>query len=662
MKRLFSFFVLVLIYSGVFGQETYIGKVAFVQKPCTISPCMPDTMLYDLETASDKYILVFKSQWIRTTGQLIIEDIEYFFNDEVEITGKTSVKQDAFSREYIELEIATIKKANSLMLSLSFDPDANILYNTNKKLFEDEENFVRNKVSEGMTVYLWIKDNVNKNDIARQDCELASSNPAVATIAANGAIAAVAAGTATIKAVRKSDGAEGSIFIKVIGAEEDGLTLTLFSEPDPSNKIVVGKKGHLLIENTIGGYRINASDCELTSSNPAVATITPLQEVNAVALGTTTITAVRKSDGAVGYLTITVVEFSVALTLDLSSASSSYIPVKNSPEVAIGNTVYLYVTDAKGTVINLLDCELTSSHPGVVSIDAAGRIKALAFGSARLKAVKKSDGSSYGTLMVGVVGNGNVLTLILYSESEPYISTNIIDVGKIGYLEVKNPTGIRMDRSEYKLVSSDTDVAIISTYGTLVSVAPGTTTLKAVRKSDDTEGNLSVTVLGDTPPEDNLTLVISNTSDDFSEIISSIKVDENAYLYINSGGNSLNSDESILTSSDDAIATISSDGTITGLAPGTVEITVVNEAGEGTISLKVEDSAVNVITLEKAAIKVKATETGIAVQFEGEATIELYAINGILIDKAQACQSYFHSLDKGIYVIRVNGQVIKFVK
>jgi len=159
-----------------------------------------------------------------------------------------------------------------------------------------------------------------------------------------------------------------------------------------------------------------------------------------------------------------------------------------------------------------------------------------------------------------------------------------------------------------------------------------------------------------------LTLVISNTSDDFSEIISSIKVDENAYLYINSGGNSLNSDESILTSSDDAIATISSDGTITGLAPGTVEITVVNEAGEGTISLKVEDSAVNVITLEKAAIKVKATETGIAVQFEGEATIELYAINGILIDKAQACQSYFHSLDKGIYVIRVNGQVIKFVK
>ena len=48
--------------------------------------------------------------------------------------------------------------------------------------------------------------------------------------------------------------------------------------------------------------------------------------------------------------------------------------------------------------------------------------------------------------------------------------------------------------------------------------------------------------------------------------------------------------------------------------------------------------------------------------FSGEANIELYTIGGVLIDKAQAYQSYSRDLDKGVYIIRVNGQVIKLVK
>ena len=36
--------------------------------------------------------------------------------------------------------------------------------------------------------------------------------------------------------------------------------------------------------------------------------------------------------------------------------------------------------------------------------------------------------------------------------------------------------------------------------------------------------------------------------------------------------------------------------------------------------------------------------------------------NGILIEKAQACQSYSCNLDKGVYILRVNGQAIKFVR
>ena len=62
------------------------------------------------------------------------------------------------------------------------------------------------------------------------------------------------------------------------------------------------------------------------------------------------------------------------------------------------------------------------------------------------------------------------------------------------------------------------------------------------------------------------------------------------------------------------------------------------------------------------AINVYGTETGLAAQFAGEAIVELYTINGILIDKAQACQFYSHNLDKGVYILRLNGQAVKFVK
>jgi len=69
----------------------------------------------------------------------------------------------------------------------------------------------------------------------------------------------------------------------------------------------------------------------------------------------------------------------------------------------------------------------------------------------------------------------------------------------------------------------------------------------------------------------------------------------------------------------------------------------------------------NLITQEED-ILIYNTKTGVDVQFPGEAVIELYATNGVLIDKAQAYQSYSHNLDKGVYIIRVNGRARKFVK
>lgn len=56
------------------------------------------------------------------------------------------------------------------------------------------------------------------------------------------------------------------------------------------------------------------------------------------------------------------------------------------------------------------------------------------------------------------------------------------------------------------------------------------------------------------------------------------------------------------------------------------------------------------------------TSTGIQVEFNNESTIELYNMNGVLIDKTRTNGTYTRDLNNGVYIIRINGKATKFVK
>ena len=60
--------------------------------------------------------------------------------------------------------------------------------------------------------------------------------------------------------------------------------------------------------------------------------------------------------------------------------------------------------------------------------------------------------------------------------------------------------------------------------------------------------------------------------------------------------------------------------------------------------------------------RIMRTVSGIEVVLDGEANIELYSINGALLDKTVASSNYSKALNSGIYIIRVNGVSTKFVK
>ncbi|NLI72493.1 MAG: T9SS type A sorting domain-containing protein, partial [Bacteroidales bacterium] len=70
-------------------------------------------------------------------------------------------------------------------------------------------------------------------------------------------------------------------------------------------------------------------------------------------------------------------------------------------------------------------------------------------------------------------------------------------------------------------------------------------------------------------------------------------------------------------------------------------------------------TGLNQINTEIALLQ---TSAGIVVQFNGQADIELYSINGQLIDKTRVSNTYRKDLNRGIYIIRVNGTSHKFVR
>ena len=64
----------------------------------------------------------------------------------------------------------------------------------------------------------------------------------------------------------------------------------------------------------------------------------------------------------------------------------------------------------------------------------------------------------------------------------------------------------------------------------------------------------------------------------------------------------------------------------------------------------------------KVDIRVINTSTGIEVQLDKPSFIELYSVEGKLLEQKTASAIYRRNLGKGVYIIRINGNAAKFVR
>ena len=138
MKKTFVFLAYIAFMCfNTYGQNAYKGKITTLPNPCETVPCLPG-MVLGLKTTSNNYVLTINSNWI-WSNKLIVEDIEYIIDDEVEITGIITTKQGVNSKEYTELGIETIRKLSATNIkSLPFDNNK-VYYDVEKQVIVIDE-------------------------------------------------------------------------------------------------------------------------------------------------------------------------------------------------------------------------------------------------------------------------------------------------------------------------------------------------------------------------------------------------------------------------------------------------------------------------------------------------------------------------------------------
>ena len=339
--------------------------------------------------------------------------------------------------------------------------------------------------------------NVEGTAVSRLDCDLSSSNTAVATLSEYGTVVALTAGTTTLKAVRRSDGAQGTLTLTVSSVVAPPPTLSLSLS---KSSILIGETATVSI--TVGGTTVNPQDCDLTGSNTAVASISSNGTITALAAGTSTFTAVRRSDGAKGTsAAITVTAPPVgALTFVVNEGSPS-LTVNLRDTIYVGQTGIGVGVFYNGAGVNSrYNFTWSSSNNNIAEISDLA-IVAKAIGTVTLKVVGNSAAMSGTTSLNGAEGT-RLLTVIqktvVPANLTLSLSKNPIVIEGTANLSI-NESGTPVSRLDCILTSEDNNIATVSEYGTVTAVSVGTTTLKAVRfqNGGPAEGSITVTV---TPP------------------------------------------------------------------------------------------------------------------------------------------------------------------
>ena len=415
-----------------------------------------------------------------------------------------------------------------------------------------------------------------QNALAGRAVTWSTSNVDIATVDANGTVAAKSPGTATITAI--SEGKSGTATITV----SEGSVATVTVAPSPLS-MSVGQTTQFTVtlKDAVGGV-LNGRAVSWSSSNSAVATVSSQGLVTAVAPGTATITAT--SEGKSGSASITVAKVAVG-SVTIQPAG---------PSVVLGNTAQLsaIVRDVNGNVVTDRTVTWTSSNPSVATVSSSGVVTSVALGSTTITAT--SEGKSGTTLvtvipvLIATVTVAPSTKTILAGETTPFTATT------------KDALGNVLTGRVLLWSSSNPNVATVSSTGVATGTGVGTATITATAPLEGKSGSATLIVnaasVGVTPSPDSTYIGQTAT-------LTAIAKDKN--------GNAVPAQGFTWSSNNTGVATVSQTGVVSAVAAGstTIVATVGTQSGQATFKVIAPVASVTVSPSNPPAIATKQSIT-----------------------------------------------------
>lgn len=215
-----------------------------------------------------------------------------------------------------------------------------------------------------------------------------SSTPNVATVAANGVLSPLAAGTATITAT--SEEKSGSALLTVLARPPDPPPVATITLSPASGALYVGESGSFAVTvKDASGNVLTGRVLTWSSSNASVASVAANGVVSGLSVGTATITA--SSEGKSGSATVTVSNRPTAAapvaTVTLTPAAAS---------LYVGDYGYFGVTlqDASGNVLTGRVIAWSTSNPNVAGAASDGLVTGVGVGTATVTATSEGKTGS----------------------------------------------------------------------------------------------------------------------------------------------------------------------------------------------------------------------------------------------------------------------------
>ena len=389
-----------------------------------------------------------------------------------------------------------------------------------------------------------------------------SSDASIASVDNNGKVSAVKAGSATIT-VTTSDGGKTATCSVTVTSKTINVTGVTIDKTEL--ELVEGESAQLTA--TVSPENASDKSVKWTSSDEKVATVDNAGKVTAVAPGSAKITVTTTDGNKEASCTITVSAKKIpveGVTLDkteleLVEGESTQLTASVSPEDASDKSV-----------------EWTSSDETVATIDNAGKVTAVAPGTAKIT-VTTNEGAKEASCTITVSAKKIPVEEVTLDKNEVEIIK-----GESAQLTATISPEDATDKS-VEWSSSDESIATVDETGKVTALMVGTTTIKVKTTDGGKEASCNVTVAP--IPVAGVTIEPSI-----------IEIKEGETVQLKASVSPEDADQEVeWTTSDSEIATVDADGLVTAIKPGTVYIAVRSKTDTGKlasceVTIKPDDS------------------------------------------------------------------------